>query len=69
MNKKINNDKIKQKLLDTIEAPIQYGDINVSVTASIGIATYPDDGVTMKALLAAADADMYSDKAKNIIAD
>ena len=69
MNKKINNDKIKQKLLDTIEAPIQYGDINVSVTASIGIATYPDDGVTMKALLAAADTDMYSDKAKNIIAD
>lgn len=66
MNKKINNDKIKQKLLAIIEAPLQYGDISVSVSASIGIATYPGDGITMDALLAAADADMYSDKAKNV---
>jgi diguanylate cyclase (GGDEF)-like protein len=69
MNKKINNNKIKQKLLETIEMPIQYGDITVSVTASIGIASYPDDGETVEALLAAADTDMYSDKVKNILAD
>lgn len=65
MNKKIKNDKIKQKLLETIEMPIQYGDVTVSVSASIGIASYPNDGKTVEALLAAADANMYSDKTKN----
>jgi diguanylate cyclase (GGDEF)-like protein len=66
MNKKINNDKITQKLLETIEAPVQYGDVMVSVSASIGIATYPDDGINMETLLAAADEDMYANKAKNL---
>lgn len=66
MNKKINDDKIKQKLLDVIETPMQCSGVTVSVTASIGIATYPDNGKTMKALLASADADMYQSKTKKL---
>jgi len=66
MNKKINDDKITQKLLDVVEGPIQYGDISVSVSASIGIATYPDDGKTIETLLASADANMYENKARKL---
>ncbi len=66
MNKKINDDKIKQKLLDVVETPIQYGDVSVYVSASIGVATYPDDGKSMKALLASADANMYQSKSTKI---
>lgn len=69
MNKKINDDKIKQKLLDVVEAPIQYGDINVSVSASIGIATFPDNGKTIETLLASADASMYESKSQKLISD
>jgi diguanylate cyclase (GGDEF)-like protein len=67
MNKKINDSKIKQKLIDIIEAPILCGETRISISASIGISTYPDDGKTMEILLAAADSDMYEDKAKNLI--
>lgn len=69
MNKKINDDKIKQKLLDVVEAPIQYDDIIVSVSASIGMATYPDNGKTIETLLASADTNMYESKSRKINTD
>jgi len=67
LNTKTNDSKIKQKLIESIETPISYGDITVSVSASIGIATYPDDGETMESLLAAADTDMYMNKTKKLV--
>lgn len=64
MNAKIDHLKFKEKLLNVIHKPIVYQDITVSVSASIGFATFPDDGETMTALLAAADSAMYSQKQK-----
>jgi len=66
INTKVNNSKIKTKLLDGLKSPILYNDIFVSVSASIGFATYPDDGETMAALLAVADTEMYSNKTKKL---
>ena len=66
MNAKMNNNKIKAKLLDGLKSPILYNDIFVSVSASIGFATYPDDGETMAALLAVADTEMYRNKTKKL---
>jgi diguanylate cyclase (GGDEF)-like protein len=66
MNTKINNSKIKAKLLDGLKSPILYNDILVSVSASIGFATYPDDGETMESLLAVADTEMYRNKTKKL---
>jgi diguanylate cyclase (GGDEF)-like protein len=52
-----------QALLDTLQTPIHIEDKNVFATMSIGVATYPDDALSPDALMAAADAAMYSAKA------
>ncbi|RWB71621.1 EAL domain-containing protein [Mesorhizobium sp.] len=45
-----------------IAAPIQLGGHRLRTTASIGVANYPKDGTSLDALLANADAAMYSAK-------
>lgn len=55
---------IAAELLKVIAAPCQLGEHSVSVTASIGVALYPRDGITVGALLQAADAAMYVAKAQ-----
>ena len=60
-----NADGVSQtvrKLQATINEPIHLDGRNVTITASIGIANYPDDGVTVDALLGNADAAMYRAK-------
>lgn len=52
-------DRLAQKLR---QERIDIGAMQVSVSASIGIATYPGDGADPEALLAHADQDMYRDK-------
>lgn len=42
--------------------PIDIGPAQVAASASLGLAVYPDDGVTPEALLAHADEDMYRAK-------
>jgi diguanylate cyclase (GGDEF)-like protein len=60
-----NADAISQtvrKLQTAISEPIRFDGRDVTITASIGIASYPDDGADVDALLGAADAAMYRAK-------
>ena len=53
---------VAQRILDAVALPIRAQGIDVQVTASIGIAMYPSDGVTERDLMAHADAAMYHTK-------
>ncbi len=50
------------RVMEALQAPIRISTIDIYVSPSIGIAMYPDDGVTMQSLLAHADAAMHSAK-------
>jgi diguanylate cyclase (GGDEF)-like protein len=50
---------IARKLIDAVSAPCRLGPITLRVTASIGIALYPADGITIEALLDRADQAMF----------
>ncbi len=50
------------RVMDVLQAPVRIAAIDIHTSPSIGIAMYPDDGTTMQALLAHADAAMYSAK-------
>ena len=51
-----------QKLLQAISAPYRIQQYDLIVSASIGIALYPDDGVDMESLSRCADTAMYRAK-------
>ena len=51
------------KILATVSEATQLDRHNVKVTASIGVAVFPDDGLDFAVLLAAADMAMYRSKA------
>ncbi|MBI3045589.1 MAG: GGDEF domain-containing protein [Betaproteobacteria bacterium] len=51
-----------QKLLGELGRPFQHGDHELSVSASIGISCYPQDGTGIDTLLQRADAAMYRAK-------
>jgi diguanylate cyclase (GGDEF)-like protein len=53
---------LAHKLLAAIEEPIAYDQQALSVSASIGMAYFPDHATTIEALVAAADAAMYQSK-------
>jgi diguanylate cyclase (GGDEF)-like protein len=53
---------IARDLERTVSAPCRIGTHLVMVTASIGIALYPQDGTTLEALLQRADSAMYAAK-------
>lgn len=55
-------ERIAAKLIDAISHPISYEGHAIKVGASIGIALYPDHGVTSTDLLKLADAAMYTVK-------
>jgi diguanylate cyclase len=50
------------RVIDVLQAPVRIAAIDIHTSPSIGIAMYPDDGATIQALLAHADAAMYSAK-------
>lgn len=50
---------IAQRLLEKISVPVSHDGIEVRITASVGIAIFPEDGTTAEELLAHADAAMY----------
>ncbi|HEX5418475.1 MAG TPA: EAL domain-containing protein, partial [Gammaproteobacteria bacterium] len=52
------------RILKHLEQPVRTEDTDVVVTASIGIATYPEDGQTAEALIRNADTAMYHAKQK-----
>jgi diguanylate cyclase (GGDEF)-like protein len=49
-------------LIDTLSRPYQIGDLTVSTSASIGVASYPDSATTAESLLQQADTAMYRAK-------
>jgi diguanylate cyclase (GGDEF)-like protein len=51
-----------QEIIHALVAPHRAGDHTITVTVSIGIAIYPDDGPNAPALLQAADTAMYQAK-------
>ena len=53
---------VAEKLIAAIGAPAEGGGPAVALTASVGIAVYPDDGVDVDTLVARADAAMYQTK-------
>ena len=57
-----NIDRIARNLLKTIGQPIDLGDLQPVVKASIGIAVYPDNGTTGEQLIENADTAMYRAK-------
>lgn len=54
--------KVAQKLLDVFNAPFQIDHHELSISASIGIALYPDDGTDFETLYKNADTAMYRAK-------
>jgi diguanylate cyclase (GGDEF)-like protein len=56
---------VADKLTAVIRAPAEIDGRTISVTASVGIAVYPDDGQDLDALIARADAAMYESKRRS----
>ncbi|OQW79542.1 MAG: diguanylate cyclase [Proteobacteria bacterium ST_bin11] len=50
---------VAQKLLDTIAEPYRIEELDLTMSASIGIALYPDDGEDLESLSKSADVAMY----------
>ena len=57
---------IAENLRHKIELPVSYGDNELRIGASIGLATYPEDGHSLAALLKIAEARMREDKSRHI---
>ena len=55
---------VSHRLCEAIAAPIKIGEIEVQVSASIGISIYPDDGEEVEMLIHSADKSMYFVKQK-----
>jgi diguanylate cyclase len=53
---------LAMRAVEAVRAPMRLSDIDVRTSPSIGIAFYPRDGKTTEALMAHADAAMYSAK-------
>ena len=53
---------VAQKLLDGLAVPMEIEGQQQSVSASIGIGMYPDDGTTLRELMSNADSAMYHAK-------
>ena len=59
-----NIHSISHRILFSVAQEIPYGDLRLSVTASIGICFFPKDGTSVDDLLRAADSAMYHGKSK-----
>jgi two-component system, cell cycle response regulator len=59
-----NIQRIAEALVKTIGLPIDMGELQPAIKASIGIAIYPDDGTTGEQLIRNADAAMYRAKTR-----
>lgn len=53
---------LAERLAESLSKPVQTGNGNVLVTASIGVAIYPDNGTTTETLMHNADTAMYRNK-------
>lgn len=55
-------EKLAQRVHDAFESPFLSGDLEVYLTASIGLSVHPDDGQEASALISAAEAAMFAAK-------
>ena len=55
-------DRVAEKILQAIEAPLEIGDVTINPRASIGRAFFPDSGHSVEELIAEADESMYRHK-------
>jgi diguanylate cyclase (GGDEF)-like protein/PAS domain S-box-containing protein len=55
--------ELADKLCDALSAPYEIGELRLGLSASIGIATYPEHGDSVDTLIQSADAAMYRAKA------
>jgi diguanylate cyclase (GGDEF)-like protein len=62
LGEKLNTTYIAQKLIDSVLAPFIFMGKDLRISASIGIALFPDDGDNVETLLKHADMAMYSSK-------
>src|SRR5207244_6078393 len=53
---------VAEKIIRAVQAPMSIGGTNIEVSASIGIALYPEDGADPETLLRNADSAMYRAK-------
>jgi len=58
----INIERVAQKIIQALNQPYTSGDETIRLSASIGIAFYPNDAVTIKELLFNAERAMYDAK-------
>jgi diguanylate cyclase (GGDEF)-like protein len=54
--------QLAMRAIEALRAPVRIAGIDVHVSPSVGIALYPEDGASIEALLAHADAAMYAAK-------
>jgi diguanylate cyclase (GGDEF)-like protein/PAS domain S-box-containing protein len=54
---------VAAKLADSVSMPYPIGQLTIEISASIGVAGYPDSGTSSEALLHSADETMYRAKA------
>ncbi len=54
--------QLAARVMEALQGPVRIAAIDIYVSPSVGIAMYPDDGVSMQSLLAHADAAMHSAK-------
>ncbi|WP_088278452.1 GGDEF domain-containing protein [Ideonella sp. A 288] len=57
---------IARKLIDAVSAPCRIGATTLRVSPSVGIALYPQDGLSFETLLHSADAAMYHAKRQRL---
>jgi len=53
---------VATKVLDVLSAPFRFGGAVVSITASVGVSLFPDDGLSAEDLVRSADTAMYRAK-------
>ena len=56
--------QLAQKILEQLRLPVAIGDEHLTVTGSIGIAVFPDNGTNSQELMRAADMAMYTAKSE-----
>jgi len=57
--------KVSASLIQLLKNPIDLDSQTVRISASVGIALFPDDATTLEALCIAADLSMYAEKRKS----
>lgn len=62
LGQQANPGQIAEKVIEAVAAPLDLQGHSAMVTASVGIALFPDDGKDATALLKAADTAMYASK-------